>query len=213
MDHVPGFRRPTEAFAGGAFECYNLESETIPAFSVVRAVGFEQPEIGRLALQVRQSNAYGSQYGHYVTGPGDISANGYGLCTQQPAVCTVDTNDSAPQPGESWGPVSGSYKLRKRSGGFRILGNLNSNVGLALVMPAPLLFVRCVLDEELTAGSSATGSVLDADGDTGHSIEVYDQLEMEAGQTMATGAGILAAWFEDWARWVAIAADECATDA
>ena len=208
--HDPGQRSPTAIFNAGVVACYNESSEEIPPYSIVRVSGFttdrEEP-----VLKVNKPNTYGSQYGHMITGPLKIAVGGYGVCQADWAICTVDGNDSAPNIGENWGPVDDSWKLRKRSGGWRIMGQPSS--GRALVRLAPLLNIRVRLTEALAAGSNATASVYDVDGDTTYDVEVYDRLEMEAGYELPTDTYGYARWFEDWDKWLFTESADCEEEA
>lgn len=208
--HTPGYRSPTET-GGWAVEVYNLEGEEVPAFAVVEAAGFEQPEPGRLVIQVQKPTTYGAQYRHWINGPTPIKPGEFGLCSRAAVRAAYDDGDGTPQPGENWGPVPGEWKLRKGSGGFKVLGKFD-NGSEVWVLPAPLLDVRCVLNDALAAGGSAEAEVHDDDGATGHTIEVYDLLPMESGFELASGTGVLARWFEDRGKWVAMAAETCPTE-
>lgn len=207
--HTPGYRLPTET-GGWAFECKNDADEPIPPFSVVEATGFEQPEPGRIVLKVKQSSGYGAQYKHYITGPTEIATGSYGLCSRAAVRAAYDTSDGTPLPGENWGPVEDDWKLRKESGGFKVLGKFDS--GDIWVAPAPMLDVRCVLDEALADGDSAEATVHTKTGATSYTIEVHDVLPMDSGMELVSGTGILARWFEDWGKWVAMAATACPTE-
>ncbi len=157
-------------------EFVNSNAGAVPAYGVVRATGITVVEPGRVLLSADQPNAFGCQANCFVNSPVSVAAGKYGYVTRSsPLVALYDTADGTPAYGQAWGPRSGSWKLKKNTGGFFVLGVTNSSLGLALVAPLPMLTFR----GKTTAGAIAKGS-------TG-TINIYAGTlgsETDTGQTM-----------------------------
>jgi hypothetical protein len=158
-------------------EFLNANAGTIPAYGVVRATGISIPEAGRVLLSVDQPNTFGCQAQCFVNSPVPVAAGKYGYATRTGAlVALYDLADGTPAYGQAWGPRAGTWKLKKNTGGFFVLGVSNTTLGLALVVPLPMLTFR----GKTTAGAIAKGA-------TG-TINIYAGAlgsETDTGQTMA----------------------------
>lgn len=163
-------------------EFVNAGAGSIPAYGVVRATGVTVVEPGRVVLSVDQPNTFGCQANCFINCPVAVGAGKYGYATRSaPLVALYDTADGTPAFGEAWGPRSGSWKLKKNTGGFCVLGVTNSTLGLALVAPLPMLTFR----GKTTAGAiakGATGTIniyagaLGSESDTGQTmLNVYNR--------------------------------------
>lgn len=139
-------------------EFRNDSGEEIPAFACLRITSSEVIEAGRVVLTAAKPNTYGAQYDHCFNGPLKVAAGKYGLCTRSDgAVALYDSGDGSPGWGESWGPRSGTWKLKKNTGGFRIEGISSTSKTLAIVRPFPMLRVHGQTDA--AHAKDATGVV------------------------------------------------------
>lgn len=148
--------------AGIRESIYNIQflnaGSEIPAYGVVRAVGWDT---NRSILTVGQPNTYGSQWRHIINGPQPVSASEFGVATNLfPCDALYDDADGTPQAGESWGPRNGTYKLRKNTGGFTVLGVSDSTNKLVRVMRAPMLACIGYRTSALTVGNGADFTVV-----------------------------------------------------
>jgi hypothetical protein len=157
-------------------EFVNNNAGTVPAYGVIRATGLTVVEQGRVVLSADQPNAYGCQVQCFVNSPVSVGAGKYGYATRSvPAVALYDLADGAPAFGQAWGPRAGTWKLKKNTGGFFMLGATNTTLGLALVAPLPMLAFR----GKTTAGPINKG--------TSGTINIYAGAlgtETDTGQTM-----------------------------
>ncbi len=142
-------------------EFLNQNAGTIPAYGVVRVTGVSIVEAGRVVLTVDQPNAYGCQANCFINGTVAVSAGQYGSCMRAGAlVALYDTADGTPAFGDAWGPRSGTWKLKKNTGGFFCLGPpTNSGLGLALFAPLPMLSFRGQPTADVAAGASGTVNI------------------------------------------------------
>lgn len=126
------------------WEVKNNNAAQIPANGVMRVTGSTSPELGRIVLTVDQPNAYGAQYMHLVNGPTPINPSCYGYATRFGMFPALYDNsaDGLPAFGNEMGPISGSWKLRKGSGGFINFALTNAGVNLMLVQACPMLTFR-----------------------------------------------------------------------
>jgi len=105
------------------FDIYNNSAtDTIPAFSVVRGMGFQTSQQLQGAIKVDIPNADNAT-GMIVTGQFAILPLSYGIGTMRHK-CIVSYNaaDGTPAVGDEWGVKSGSYQLRKNFSGFLMEG-------------------------------------------------------------------------------------------
>src|SRR3990167_10117675 len=138
----------------------NDSGEEIPAFGIIRLTGVALPETGELVYTGDKPNTYGSQYSHAINSDAIVPDNGYGKCTLTfPAVAVYDSADGTPAFGEQWGPRNATWKLKKNTGGFRVLGVSNSDLKLVLVTQDPFLRFRGVTDGAIAAGADGTVSI------------------------------------------------------
>src|SRR5262245_64796180 len=106
-------------------------------------------------MAVDQPNTFGCQANCFVNGPVPVKSGQYGYATRAGAVVGLyETGDGTPAFGEAWGPRSGTWKLKKNTGGFFALGATNTALGLALFAPLPMLTIR----GKTTAGAINKGT-------------------------------------------------------
>jgi hypothetical protein len=160
------FRNPHSAFTMSLDthpwqEFLNNNAAQAPAYGLLRATGVSIVEPGRVVLTVDQPNAFGCQANCFVNGPVPVAAGQYGYCTRGgPLVALYETSDGTPAFGDSWGPRSGTWKLKKNTGGFFCLGGpTNAGLGLALFVPLPMLTVRGQVSSDVASGSNGTLTV------------------------------------------------------
>lgn len=121
----------------------NDAGSTAPAHGILRVTGLVNfpNAAGEPFLTVDQPNTYGAQYSHAINMGEDVESGGYGKCTLGIAnVALYDSADGTPAFGESWGPRSGTWKLKKNTGGLMVVGiPTTSTYKRVLVAPAPML--------------------------------------------------------------------------
>jgi hypothetical protein len=190
------------------FEFRNDSAEQIPAFGVVRLTGIVVLEPGRVVLTVDKPDTFGCQHRCAINGPVPINAGKLGTLTREPLVPALfDTADGTPAFGEAWGPREGSWKLRKNTGGFVIVGTTNATAGLALVEPAPLLSLTGKTDAVIGKGGTGTVSIytgtLGAETDSGENLPVvYNRFA-----DVATSKWVRCAWNAESNGWELVAAE------
>jgi hypothetical protein len=124
-------------------EFVNTNGGQVPAYGIVRVTGLSILEPGRVLLSVDQPNVYGCQANCFINGPVPVAAGQHGYATRSgPLVALYDTGDGTPAFGDAWGPRSGTFKLKKSTGGFYCLGVTNASLGLALFAPLPMQTIR-----------------------------------------------------------------------
>lgn len=170
----------------------NDGEDSIPGGGVFRIDGIAAVN-GQQYLKAKKPNTYGAQYGHWVNGQTPVAAGAYGMATQVGQFAALyDTADGTPAYGEHWGPRSATYKLKKNTGGFFVLGVIGS--GMVLVRPAPFLTGIGKADSAISQGNSGTvsvwaGTTLGSESDTGDSISVYSRFG-----DIESGAWVLYRW-------------------
>lgn len=190
---------------------YNASGSTIPPYSIVRVLT-GGPTTARKLVYVSQANTYGAQlHSHLITGSAQIRASEQGLAQAYPPYIVNYDTGNTPAFGESWGPVSSSFKVVKKSAGFYILGIWDSTNALAQVMPNPFYAGKGTLDGALSTGSSATCSVYDDSGDTTYNITVYDSSPalIPTAQSIASGAKVSFVWMPTHRQFHVISSNTC----
>lgn len=121
-------------------------------------------------------------------------------------------SDGTPTFGESWGPHSGQWYLRKGRPGFEILGNHDgtSVEARVTVLPTTGRLVAGKLDAVLTAAGTATvsiwGGTPGSETDTGLNITaVRGNWLMGTGTSIASGKKVTCEWFG--AGWQVVGAE------
>ena len=182
----------------------NDASSTAPAWGILRITGFiTDPE--ESYLTVDQPNAFGCQDLVAVNTGLDVQSgsNKYGYCFVgglMPAL--YDSGDGTPQIGEFWGPRSGSWKLRKNTGGFRVRGIANSTLKTAAVLSFPMTSVRGKFATDLAPDTSDDMTVWV--GDYGSEAEQTGQtvsVRNASSCTITGGELARATWNWDNAKW------------
>jgi hypothetical protein len=149
---------------------FNDSGQTIPPFGVVLLKGFKGqdsdtkrgPAQGVVA-SVKRPDVFGCQYNAMVA---DETPDGAGCPDQTfgaaqlpmqgvPLIALYDSADGTPAFGEAWGPRSGTFKLKKNTGGFRVIGVYDSTNHYALVQPEPMLTVFGKFAADLAPDASA----------------------------------------------------------
>lgn len=126
---------------GYAFK--NGSTQTIVAFGCFKATALVEVESANV-LDAQEPTTYGAQYFHYINGPEDVEPGEVGLCYRDGIIPVLwDIQDSTPSVGENWGPrqnlQQAPWALRKNTGGFRIVGILDLENHIALVVADPML--------------------------------------------------------------------------
>lgn len=204
---MPGEFSPFQQMQWVEFK--NDAGETIPSFGIVRLTGVATIEATRVVLTGAKPNAFGCQYNAAVNGPTAVLSGQYGICTRAAVgVALYDTADGTPAFGEKWGPRDATWKLKKNTGGFSILGVTNSDLGLVLVSPAPLRMFVGKTDAAHSKGATGTISIyagtLGSESDTNVNMTgVYNRFA-----NVASGKWVRCEWNEKTGDWE-ITAAEC----
>lgn len=145
-----------------------------PAFGILRVTGFvadaEEPYV-----TVGQPNTYGSQHSHAINDEVPVEPGKFGLCTLGLTVPALyDSADGTPAFGESWGPRASTWKLKKNTGGFRVLGVTDSANHLVLVAQEPFLNFRGTANAAIAADTRGTASIFCRSGDTAYTDTTVD---------------------------------------
>lgn len=146
---------------------FNGEATTVPAFGLVFINGKQDygdgVGDGYIDIKIKRPDAYGcqdnclivDQYGIDATG-----ANSQGYAQIYPPFrAAYDSSDGTPAAGEYWGPRSGSYLLRKNTGGFIVLGPYDTTNHFCLVLPSPMKSFRGQPTADVGAGASGTVTI------------------------------------------------------
>ena len=135
----------------------NDAATTAVGGAILRITGFVVTDPENPFFTVDQPNTYGSQYLHAVNDETDVAAGSYGkCCLGQIVPALYDSGDGTPAFGEQWGPRSGTWKLKKNTGGFMVLGVAVSSRSLVLVTPAPMLVLRGQPTADVAAAATGT---------------------------------------------------------
>jgi hypothetical protein len=191
-----------------SLEYRNDAGESIPAFGIVRITGLVIPEPGRVILTVAKPNVFGCQFQCAVNGPVPIGAGKFGTCSREPFIAALyDTADGTPGIGERWGPRDASWKLRRNTGGFSVVGMTRSSTGLVLVQPAPMLSFVGKTDSAHAKGSTSTISIyagtLGSETDTTANMTgVHNRFA-----DVASGKWVRCEWNGQYNDWELIAAE------
>lgn len=189
-------------------EYRNDSGETIPAYGIVRITGIIIPEPGRVLLTVAKPNVYGCQYQCAINGPVPIGAGKFGNCSRETfAAALYDTADGPPGIGERWGPRDGTWKLRRNTGGFAVVGTTKAATGLVLVQPAPMLSFVGKTDIAHAKGVTGTVSIhagtLGSETDTTADMTgVYNRYA-----DVASGKWVRCEWNGQYNDWELVAAE------
>lgn len=148
---------------------YNDSGQTIPSFGCVLLKGGkgqksdtgEGPAQG-ICASVKRPDTYGCQHNALIVDQAwNGSSYGYADKTfgaaqiQPPFIAAYDSGDGTPAFGDMWGPRSGTFLLKKNTGGFYVIGVYDSAKHYALVVPFPM---RRVVVKNLTGSDIAKGA-------------------------------------------------------
>ena len=151
----------------------------IPAYGVCLTKTGSDLTTGRVS--VKRPDTYGSQNNALINGPTAVavSGNGFAQGGNGPFIAAYDSSDGSPGHGEAWGPRSGTYLLKKNTGGFRVIAVLDATNALALVQRDPMLTFRGKTDASLSKGASGTISIyagtLGSETDTTINMTAYNR--------------------------------------
>ncbi len=174
----------------------NDSGEVVPAYGAMQISG--ATVVGdQNYTKIIKPNIFGSQYGVILNGSSDVAAGATGNAQgTYPATAIFDTGDGSPGLGDNWGPRSGTWFLKKNTGGFRIGGFLSGQ--LALVTLAPWIHFRGQTGSAIAANDVGTVRIYWAGSYTGFTVQAqndYDALD--------SGVTVTCAWIEG--QWNIIA--------
>jgi hypothetical protein len=164
----------------------NSESETIPAFGVMQVESLEVSG-DQLVFVVGKPDGTGKPilFNSYLP----IAASGKGSGTADfPAPGLFDDADGAPAAGTNYGPVSGSWKLKKNNAGFQAMGAELANIADVTLFLSALGGVQIgKTDASHAKGATGTISVYsDASTDTTQNITATNLFaDLESGKWVA----------------------------
>lgn len=191
-------------------DVYNGEaSQDCPGYGVMLTNGIQSlgSDMADYVPKLKRPDTYGCQWNAFIAGPDGIDHQSRGaaqMADHGQYVALYDDADGTPASGEMWGPRASTFKLKKNTGGFQVLGVVNSTRKLVLVRTAPFLQFRGVTNGAISSDARGTVSIyyrnsstsapfwtdttvdtptnsvvngLDGDIDSGASVEcVYDPL-------------------------------------
>jgi hypothetical protein len=190
-------------------EYYNDSGEEIPAFGVMRISGMRKKD-GRPVIQCKKPHTFGSQGQHRINGPVPVESSQYGVCLIGNHVAALyDTADGTPAFGESWGPRDATWKLKKNTGGFRVLGNADTTNGVVVVVSVPMMGFFGKTDAAHNKSADGTVSIYwgsDAGTDTTENMtSVYNLFG-----NVSSGKNVRCEWQGDMdGKQFALTAAEC----
>jgi hypothetical protein len=186
----------------------NDSGEEIPANGCMRITGSATVG-GQQYLIAEKPNTYGSQYLHWFNGDQPVATGKFGTCYKGSFVRALyDTADGTPAVGERWGPRSGTWKLKKNTGGWQILGGHSS--GIVTVQHAPMLRFIGKTKSAVIFGSTVDVTIWyrsSASAYTSTSIDMTGVMNIFG--SVANGRYVRCDWEDDGAnpgRWVIDAA-------
>jgi len=186
----------------------NDSGEVIPGCSILRVTGVATVN-DRQMLTVGKPNTYGSQFFHAINDIAEIPVGGYGMCTLGwTAVVNYDSADGTPAYGEAWGPRDATWKAKKNTGGFMVVGNPDTTNFLVEVQKLPMLSFIGKTDSSHAKGATGTISIytgtLGAETDTTVNMTgVYNRFA-----ALSSGKWVRCEW-DSWNRGWEIVTGEC----
>jgi hypothetical protein len=173
-------------------EVKNNNAAQVPAYGIMRITGVSVVNTGRVVITVDQPNAYGDIGTCLINGPTPIPSGLYGMGTRMGIITAYyDNGDGTPAFGDFWGPRTGTWKLKKNTGGFFCLGGpTNSGQNLALFVPSPMLIVRGTIASDAAPDSNSALTVYTgaygSEATTGQSIS---NIRNASDCTLKSGSG------------------------
>lgn len=187
-----------EGIQPGKVQFRNGSGETIPPYAVMRVTNTES----RMGLPLYVVNKPSSSFQRFylVNGSqrvGDTStALGYGTWLNDASWVLYDTADGTPVFGQVWGPVDGSWKLRRHYYGFHILGNTNTSTsGSERVIALQQMVMNVIgkTDSSISKGSSGIVSMWKGDRSADTSIDISSVANPFA-TSIASGKWVRVVW-------------------
>lgn len=155
----------------------NTSGEAIPAYGVMRVTGAES-RAGVPCLTVgKPSSSFQRMYlvnGRVGIGSASTSY-GFGSWLNESDWVLYDTTDGTPSSGQVWGPVDGSWKLRRHYYGFHVIGNANTSASGSERVVALQQMVMNVIgkaDSSISKGSAGPVSMWKGDRSADTSIDI-----------------------------------------
>ncbi len=142
-----------------AVKFFNNSGEDVPEFGCVLLSNTQQM-VSSLYMLGAKPSAYGAQYSHGFNIGGIVPQDSGGLCSLgEMSLAAYDPNDGAPNIGEIWGPRSGTWLLKKDTGGFLVIGAPDATNNTVLVLPVPMLQVYGKADADISKGSAGSFTI------------------------------------------------------
>jgi hypothetical protein len=160
----------------GAAGAWNGEgSADCPAFGIMLHNG-TQTSGTRILTKGKRPDTYGCQRNFFfaneagITHGAEGTAQSVGPWGPDMFIAAYDNSDGTPAAGEAWGPRSGTYLLKKNTGGFIVLGVVDSVNHYVLVKSDPMDFFRGIVSADVAAGGTGTITVHVGGTDTSQTI-------------------------------------------
>jgi hypothetical protein len=161
----------------------NMTTETIPRYGVMRVYNAVL-RAGRIAYEVAKPDGT-PQAIYLVNESSPIAADGIGYASwrHDPGRVLCNATVDSPAAGETWGPESGQWWLKKGEPGFTLVGG-QEGTGEEATVKAFQPHGRTLIgkpDETISANSAGTIKVYSGVDrtDTGATLEAYTIIELE----------------------------------
>jgi hypothetical protein len=186
----------------------NDSGEEVPAYGCLRITGSVVVD-DTLFLTAGKPNTYGAQHSHRFNTSEPVANGEYGVCRIGFGVKALyETSDGTPAFGERWGPRSGTWKLKKHTGGFSIIGGQSS--GVVTVQQQPMLRFIGKTKAAVQIASRVDVDIFYRASDTAYTDTTVDMSQvMNLFGSIASGRYVRCDWEDDSSapgRWIIIAA-------
>jgi hypothetical protein len=180
----------------------NSSGEEIPAFGCMQLAGFTIAADNSYAYDAVKPTRFGAQYQHVFNGPTPIPIGKTGVAVSGEMVAALyDTADGDVNPLESLGPRSGSWKLRRNTGGFASGSALATEI--VRVISQPMLQLIAKADGGMIKTTTANVSIYwREDGDPIATLTDtgVDVLAISRYADVASGKYVQLTWMP-WESW------------
>lgn len=158
----------------------NISGQVIPPYGCIQFAGFDS-DLNVLKADV--SDDYGARYAHFVNGPQSVDVGDAGHCVYPAEIVKVgyDSSDGTPGVGINWGPIAGSFLIRRVGQGFRVLA-VDTELEIVVAFREPCTEIVGTTNSGVTIGTSvvvnvrsALGAAIGTEALTGEQITAYSR--------------------------------------